>query len=94
MRFDEIVLQNQRFRFRMGNRRINIDHLPHQGARLGAHAAVAEITGQAVAQILRLADIKHLALGIAHLINPRQRRHMTQKRLRIKLPGLLLAHKN
>ena len=94
MRFDEIVLQNQRFRFRMGNRRINIDHLPHQGARLGAHAAVAEITGQAVAQILRLADIKHLALGIAHLINPRQRCHMTQKRLRVELPGLLLAHKN
>ena len=94
MRFDQIILQNQRFRFRMRNRRINIDHLPHQGARLGAHAAVAEITRQAITQILRLADIKHLALGIAHLINPRQRRHMTQKRLRIKLPGLLLAHKN
>ena len=94
MRFDEIVLQNQRFRFRMGNRRINIDHLLHQGARLRAHAVVTKITGKPVAQILRLADIQHLAVGIAHLINARQRRHMTQKNLRIKKQGLLLAHKN
>ena len=67
---DEIVLEQQGLGFGMGGRHFDGDRVLHERAGFGRQLlGRAEIAGDALLQIARLADVEHLTADIEHAIH-------------------------
>ena len=68
---DQRLLKQQRLGFVGGDGGLDLCDLGHQRSGLGCLPGLAEIAGQALFQVLRLADIEQLGLRVEHAIDAR-----------------------
>ena len=71
VRLDEIVLEQQRFAFRAGHRRIDPRDLRHHERGARCVFGLLEVARNALPQIARLAHVERLARGIEHAVDTR-----------------------
>ncbi|SEH06480.1 Uncharacterised protein [Candidatus Venteria ishoeyi] len=93
MTLNQVVFQQQRFGFGVGDGDINTGDARYQGAgfwRLSG--GTAKITGEAVFQVFGFTDIKNLVGGIPHLIHAGFLTDGTQKGFGIKRKGAACLH--
>ena len=81
---DEVVFQQQGFGLGAGHGGIDAADAAHHEGDAGAGNGALEIGRNALLQVLRLADIEHLALGVEHAIDPRQVRQGRQEGLGVE----------
>ena len=72
---DQRVFQHQRLEFARGDDDVEIPHLVHHRGDL-RQMLTAKIARDAVFQLLRLTDVKHLAVLVEHDIHARQQRQI------------------
>ena len=75
-RLDQVVLEQQRFRFGADHRRLHArdarDHVAGPDRRLAAGMALVEVARDALLQVARLADVEHLVGGVEVAVDPGQ----------------------
>ena len=69
-RFDEALLQQQRFGFAGGDGGLDLINAVDQGDGLGIQPATAKIVRHPILEVAGFADVEHLPVGIKHLVDP------------------------
>jgi hypothetical protein len=67
---DEVVLEDQRLGLGARGGHLDAGHLPHHEPDARAQVGFLEIGGDALLQVLGLADVEHLAVGVEHAVDP------------------------
>ena len=67
--FDQVVLEDEGFGFRVGNGYLDISDQLHHRAGFGVRVSAMKIAGHPFIEITRLADIDDLFFGVQHAIN-------------------------
>ena len=75
---DQRGFKQQRLVFRMRDRDLDIRHLVEHGLGLGVARRAQEIAGHPLLQVLGLADIEHVALGVVHAVHAGRLSQLTQ----------------
>ena len=73
--FDQIRFEKQGLRFRMRRDHNHVPRARHHPSNPVGQIAGIGVAGDAVLEVLRLADIKHVAMAVDHPVNARAFRH-------------------
>ncbi len=92
--FDQVVFEDQRFGFGIGDRDLDISNQRHHRGGLGIAMRALEVTGDALPEIHGFADVDDLMLRVEHLVDARPVRQAAYEGFRIELAVLFRAHRN
>ncbi len=81
---DQVVFEQQRFRFRRGHRHLDARHLREQRERLVRVRTAAEIARHAVLQVTRLADVEDRTRRVVHAVDARLGWQRLQERRQVE----------
>jgi hypothetical protein len=81
---DEIVFEQQCLGCCTGNRHLDFPNHAHHRCRFGVRELFAKLAGNAFFQVLRFADVDHLAFAIQHSVSARTRRQSAQETFAIE----------